>query len=272
MSAGSADVKPMIDAAQARQVARANVLGVGLSALNLDSAVTAVLGALESRTRGYVCVTGVHGVSEARQDPGFRRILNAAFLNTPDGMPMVWMGRLQGFSDMGRVYGPDLMLRLCEASVPRGIKHFFYGGAPGVAEALQRRLEARFPGLQIVGTYTPPFRPLSAEELADLARRVSAAQPDIFWVGLSTPKQERFMAEHWQKLDATLFFGVGAAFDFHAGRVRQAPRWMQRSGLEWLFRLGCEPRRLWKRYLKNNPLFLLRAFAQLTHLAKFPLE
>ena len=262
----------MTDHANARRLARTNVLGVGISALNLDCAVAAVLEALESRTRGYVCVTGVHGVSEARKDPGFRRILNGALFNTPDGMPMVWMGRLQGFRQMGRVYGPDLMLRLCEASVARGIKHFFYGGAPGVAAALQRRLEARFPGLQIVGTYTPPFRPLTAEELAGLARSVSAAQPDIFWVGLSTPKQERFMAEHWQTLHARLFFGVGAAFDFHAGRVRQAPRWMQRSGLEWLFRLGCEPRRLWKRYLKNNPLFVLRAFGQLTHLVKFPLE
>ncbi|HYG36748.1 MAG TPA: WecB/TagA/CpsF family glycosyltransferase [Clostridia bacterium] len=251
---------------------RTNVLGVGVSAINLDSAVAAVVQALEQNSKGYVCVTGVHGVSEAQEDPAFRRILNQAFLNTPDGMPMVWMGRLQGFADMDRVYGPDLMLRVCEISPARGITHFFYGGAPGVAEELKRRLEQRFPGLRIVGTYTPPFRPLTQAEEEELIRRVGELKPDIMWVGLSTPKQEKFMAHYWQKLDATLFFGVGAAFDFHAGRVRQAPRWMQRSGLEWFFRLICEPRRLWKRYLKNNPLFVFRAFCQLTRLRKYKVQ
>jgi N-acetylglucosaminyldiphosphoundecaprenol N-acetyl-beta-D-mannosaminyltransferase len=248
---------------------RVNVLGVGVSALNLDSAVAAVEQALLSQTKGYVCVTGVHGVSEAQEDPAFRAILNRSFLTTPDGVPMVWMGRLQGFRQMGRVYGPDLMLRVCESSAARGFTHFFYGGGPGVAEELKGRLEQRFPGLRILGTYAPPFRPLTAEEEAGLVRQVRALKPDVFWVGLSTPKQEKFMAQYWQRLEATLFFGVGAAFDFHAGRVRQAPRWMQRSGLEWLFRLMCEPRRLWKRYLKNNPLFVLRAACQLTHLRNY---
>lgn len=251
---------------------RVNVLGVGLSAINLDSAVAAVAAALDSKSKGYVCVTGVHGVSEAQADPAFRRILNQSFLNTPDGVPMVWMGRLQGFGQMGRVYGPDLMLRVCELGCAGGCKHFLYGGAPGVADQLKQRLEQRFPAIQIVGTASPPFRPLNAQEEADLQQRVAALKPDVFWVGLSTPKQERFMAEHWRQLDATLFFGVGAAFDFHAGLLRQAPRWMQRSGLEWLFRLGCEPRRLWRRYLKNNPLFLLRAFGQLTRLRRYPME
>lgn len=262
----------MSDAALSTKVPRANVLGVGISALNLDLAVDVVCEALERKAKGFVCVTGVHGVSEARQNPEFRSILNRAFLNTPDGMPMVWMGRLQGFRQMGRVYGPDLMLRLCEQSPPRGITHFLYGGAPGVAEELRRRLEQRVPGLKIVGTHTPPFRPLTSAEEDELVSRVRELKPDVFWVGLSTPKQEQFMAQFWQRLDATLFFGVGAAFDFHAGRVRQAPRWMQRSGLEWLFRLGCEPRRLWKRYLKNNPLFVLRAFSQLTGLRRYPLD
>jgi N-acetylglucosaminyldiphosphoundecaprenol N-acetyl-beta-D-mannosaminyltransferase len=252
--------------------ARVNVLGVGVSAINLGLAVTAIADAVAQKAKGYICVTGVHGVSEAQADPAFRQILNRAFLNTPDGMPMVWMGRVQGFHHMERVYGPDLMLRLCEISAARGFRHFFYGGAPGVAEELKRRLEQRFPGLSIVGTYSPPFRPLSREEESELTQKVTTLKPDLFWVGLSTPKQEKFMAQYWQTLDATLFFGVGAAFDFHAGRVRQAPRWMQRSGLEWLFRLACEPRRLWKRYLKNNPLFVLRAISQLTGLKKFPLE
>lgn len=260
------------DQAVPAQPQRVNVLGVGLSAINLASAVGFIERALDRKAKGYICVTGVHGVSEAQGDPAFRAILNRAFLNTPDGMPMVWMGKLQGFPDMARVYGPDLMLLVCELSVRRGFTHFFYGGGPGVAEELQRRLQERFPGLKVAGTYTPPFRPLTPDEEAGLVRQVAALRPDMIWVGLSTPKQEKFMAQYWQKLDATLFFGVGAAFDFHAGRVRQAPRWMQRTGLEWFFRLLCEPRRLWKRYFKNNPLFLGRALLQLTGLRRYPLE
>jgi N-acetylglucosaminyldiphosphoundecaprenol N-acetyl-beta-D-mannosaminyltransferase len=256
----------MTDAAKP---ARANVLGVGVSAINLDSAVAAVGQALERKNKGYICVTGVHGVSEAQTDEAFRNVLNGAFLNTPDGMPMVWMGKLQGFKLMGRVYGPDLMLRVCELTQERGFSHFLYGGGPGVAEELKSRLEQRFPQLNIVGTFTPPFRPLNATEEGDLEERIRQLKPDVIWVGLSTPKQEKFMATYWQRLDATLFFGVGAAFDFHAGRVRQAPRWMQRSGLEWLFRLGCEPRRLWKRYLKNNPLFLARAIGQFMGMKRY---
>jgi N-acetylglucosaminyldiphosphoundecaprenol N-acetyl-beta-D-mannosaminyltransferase len=173
---------------------------------------------------------------------------------------------------MSRVYGPDLLLRICELSRERGWTHFFYGGAPGVAEELKTRLDQRFPGLKIAGTFSPPFRPLTGEEEQTLIRQVALLKPDFFWVGLSTPKQEKFMDQYCPKLEARLFFGVGAAFDFHAGRVRQAPRWVQRCGLEWLFRLGCEPRRLWKRYLKNNPLFLLRACGQLTGLRKYPLD
>lgn len=251
---------------------RANVLGVGISALNLDSAVQAVVEALEKKTRGYICVTGVHGVSVAQEDASFRRILNRAFLNTPDGVPTVWMGRWQGFDHMGRVYGPDLMLRICELSSARGFTHFFYGGGPGVAQQLKNRLSERFPELRIVGTYSPPYRPLTASEENDLLAEVSRLRPDVFWVGLSTPKQEKFMAQYWQRLEATLFFGVGAAFDFHAGRMRQAPAWMQRSGLEWLFRLGCEPGRLWKRYLRNNPLFIGRAFLQVTGLKRYAID
>jgi N-acetylglucosaminyldiphosphoundecaprenol N-acetyl-beta-D-mannosaminyltransferase len=173
---------------------------------------------------------------------------------------------------MDRVYGPDLMNLVCDRSRQKNWTHFFYGGADGVAQQLKRRLEEKFPGLKVVGTYTPPFRPLLAIEEAELIRTVAALKPDIIWVGLSTPKQEKFMAQYWQKLDATLMFGVGAAFDFHAGRVRQAPRWMQRSGLEWFFRLCCEPKRLWKRYLKNNPIFAWKIFWQLTSLKKYELD
>jgi N-acetylglucosaminyldiphosphoundecaprenol N-acetyl-beta-D-mannosaminyltransferase len=243
--------------------ARVNVLGVGISVLNLDTTMAAVASALAERRKGYVCVTGVHGVSEAQHDPEFRRILNRSFLNTPDGMPMVWMGHLRGHRQMGRVYGPDLMERVFDFTRESGHTHFFYGGAPGVAEELKVKMEARFPGARVVGTFTPPFRPLDSKEIEELQRTIKTLQPDMIWVGLSTPKQERFMAEFGPQLDVTLMFGVGAAFDFFAGRVKQAPRWMQRSGLEWLFRFGCEPRRLWKRYLKNNPLFVWRAAGQL---------
>ena len=251
---------------------RVNVLGVGISVLNLPAAVEAIAAAVREKRKGYICVTGVHGVMEAQDDGAFKKILNGAFLCTPDGMPMVWAGKLKGHREMRRVYGPDLMLDVCAWSETSGARHFFYGGAAGVAELLAQKLREKFPALQVAGTFTPPFRALNDAEIKSLQAQVSAVKPDILWVGLSTPKQERFMAEFLPRLDATLMVGVGAAFDFHSGRTRQAPRWMQRSGLEWLFRLGSEPRRLGKRYLRNNPLFVAKFFSQLTALKKFPLE
>ena len=249
---------------------RVNILGVGLSVLNLQTALAAIAAAVRERRKGYVCVTGVHGVMEAQDDAEFKKILNGAFLCTPDGMPMVWAGKLNGHAEMGRVYGPDLMLDVCAWSEASGAKHFFYGGAEGVAEVLAQRLKANFPWLEVVGTFTPPFRALNPDEEKLLTEQVRAARPDIFWVGLSTPKQEKFMAEFLPKLDATLMIGVGAAFDFHSGRVRQAPRWLQRSGLEWFYRLCSEPRRLAWRYFRNNPLFVVKFLGQLTGLRKYP--
>lgn len=257
---------------QPPQIARFNVLGVGVSAINLHTATDAILAAVRGRHKGYVCVTGVHGVTEAQGDEGFRAILNRAFLNTPDGMPLVWLGKLFIGGEIDRVYGPDLMLAIFDATRSGAVRHFFYGGAPGVAEELKARLEQRFPGVSIVGTYCPPFRPLNDAEQAELRALVAEKKPDIIWVGLSTPKQERFMAEYLPRLETTLMFGVGAAFDFHSGRARQAPRWIQRSGFEWLFRMCCEPRRLARRYLVNNPLFLGRIALQLLGLRKYPLE
>ena len=252
-------------------IQRVNVLGVGISAINLDIARTAFAEAIKNKMKGYVCITGVHGVMESQENPQIRAIHNAAFLCTPDGMPMVWLGRLAGHKQMDRVYGPDLMLDIFSVSAQNGWKHFFYGGANGVAEELKARLTGRFPGVQIVGTYEPPFRPLDAGEQEILKKIVRDAQPDIFWVGLSTPKQEKFMAEFLPKLDTTLMVGVGAAFDFHAGRVRQAPRWVQRSGMEWFFRLCTEPRRLWRRYLRNNPRFIFFTVCQWLGIRKFSL-
>ena len=239
-----------------QKVPRINVLGVGVSALNMEMALEIIEGWIERREPHYVCVTGVHGVMESQRDENLRRIHNRAGLVTPDGMPLVWLSRLKGFRHVERVYGPDLMLALCGRSAAKGYRHFFYGGAQGVPEQLAARLQERFPGLQVAGTFSPPFRPLTPEEDDQIIQMINEAAPDIVWVGLSTPKQERWMAEHVGRLTAPVLIGVGAAFDFLTGRKPQAPRWMQRAGLEWLFRLLTEPRRLWRRYLINNPLFV----------------
>ena len=255
---------------QIQQAARANVLGVGVSAVNPAEAVKRLLDAARTGTKGYVCVTGVHGVIESQDDESLLEIQNRSFLTVPDGMPTVWVGRLTGHRDMRRVYGPDLMLDLCEATVEEGFTHFLYGGQEGVAEELKEELEKRFPGIRVVGTYCPPFRPLNTEEEGELAAMVREVNPDFFWVGISTPKQERFMSAYLEALDTRIMLGVGAAFDMHLGRINDAPDWMKASGLQWLHRLCQEPRRLWKRYLINNPRFLFNIFLQLTGLKKFP--
>lgn len=248
---------------------RANVLGVGVHATNLEEAVLLSGRLLQSGDRGYVCLTGVHGVMEARRDARLQNILNDATLCLPDGMPTVWVGHGQGHRNMGRVYGPDYMLAMCRLSLKRGHRHFLYGGKPGVAELLQRKLEEKFPGLRIVGSYTPPFGPLSAEQESDLCEMVAESKPDILWVGLSTPKQELFMAEHIGKLDVKLMAGVGAAFDIHAGLASDSPRWIKNCGLQWLDRLRKEPRRLGGRYLRNNPAFLWNIALQIGGMRRF---
>lgn len=250
---------------------RANVLGVGIDAVSPPAVLEALLDRGRQRGSGYVCVTGVHGVMEAQRDPELMRILNESLLTVPDGMPTVWMGRLQGHRTMSRVYGPTLLLDVCRLSARTGHTHFFYGGTEGVADELATRLVERFPGLRVVGTFTPPFRPLNAVEEASLLEQVDRARPDFFWVGLSTPKQERFMAALSGRLAAKVMLGVGAAFDMHSGRTRQAPGWMQRSGLEWLFRMLQEPRRLFWRYARNNPAFIARALLQVTGLRRYTL-
>lgn len=254
------------------QVPRANVLGVGVSAIDMDDAIRLSDSLIRSKGRGYVCVTGVHGVIESQSDQAFRTILNRSFMTTPDGMPLVWVGRLQGHSGMRRVYGPDYMLELCRFSVQREYRHFVYGGNPGVAARLAVELTRQFPGLHVVGSYTPPFRPLNATEDAELSALVAETKPDVFWVGLSTPKQERFMAQYSNKLDVRLMVGVGAAFDIHTGGIEDAPAWMKNLGLQWLHRLVQEPRRLWKRYLINNPKFIWNIGLQLLRIRKFNIE
>jgi len=250
---------------------RVNVLGVGVHAINMQQSVSYLIEAALRRQKGYVCVTGVHGVMEAQNDARFRDILNRSLLTTPDGMPTVWVGKTAGHAAMGRVFGPDLMLNLCDASITRGLKHFLFGGAPSVAEELKRNLQHRFRGLQIVGTYTPPFRALNTDEQSQLAEQVKTAQPDFFWVGLSTPKQERFMAEYLPKLDTTVMLGVGAAFDLHTGRMKDSPDWIKSAGLQWGHRLLQDPQRLWKRYLVNNPKFIAAITAQLLGIRRYSL-
>ncbi len=255
------------------EIEKINILGVGISVLDQDRAREFLFDAVRQGRRGYVTVTNVHSVSEAQRNPALKRVLNGALLATPDGMPLVWVGRLLGKRSIRRVYGPDLVLNLCEHSRAHGFSHFFYGGNEGVAEEFAHALQARFPGLKIAGTFSPPFRALSETEKDQLRRQVEETKPDFFWVGIGMPKQELFMAEYMSILSgAKIFIGVGAAFDFFTGRVRQAPRWMMRLGLEWIFRLCQEPRRLWRRYLINNPLFVIRAVAQLTGVRNYSLD
>jgi len=243
--------------------ARADILGVGVSAIDIRRAVSIITGWIGEHTGHYVCVTGVHGIIESRSDHALREIHNKAGLVVPDGMPLVWMTRWLGYPQVQRVYGPDLMLAVTVTSAKHGYRHFYYGGAPGLAEKLRDALALAHPGLNVVGTLSPPFRDLTPEEDAAIVAEINAAQPDIVWVGLSTPKQERWMASHLHRVNAPVMIGVGAAFDFLAGTKRQAPAWMQRSGLEWLFRLATEPRRLWRRYLHIVPRFIMLALVQL---------
>ncbi len=247
---------------------RVNVLGVGVSAITIAQAVDIIAGWIAAGDHQYVCVTGVHGVMESQDDPNLRHIHNRAGLVTPDGMPLVWVSRFRGYRHVERVYGPDLMLACCAASVSKGFRHFLYGGAPGVPDRLAEKLTERFPGLIVTGAWSPPFGEVTPAEERATIDRINSANPDIVWVGLSTPKQERWMFRNVGQLRASVLIGVGAAFDFHAGLKRQAPLWMQRSGLEWLFRLGTEPRRLWRRYLTNNPRFVWHLLLQLSGLVQ----
>ena len=260
---------------------RINVLGVGVSILDMQAAVSKIIaGADQPEHAGYVTVTGVHGVIESQRDTELKKVYNQSFLSTPDGMPMVWVGRTLGHRKISRVYGPDLMLEISKASADTQRAHYYFGGNDGVADKLKSDLENRFEGLNVVGTMTPPFRPMTAEEDQNLVDELQRLKPHFFWVGLGAPKQERFMHDFLQRHpDLTadwdhgmIMLGVGAAFDFHTGRLRQAPKFMQRCGFEWLFRLAMEPSRLWKRYAYSNSMFLCRIFPQLLGLKKYEMD
>lgn len=252
-------------------IPRANVLGTGVHALDMAASIERIATAVEHRRKGYVCLCSVHGIMEARRDTSLAGIFDRALLTAPDGMPLVWVGRVQGLTQIQRVFGPDLMAEVFGVSQRRAWTHFLYGGAPGVASRLRRSLQGRYPGARVVGTFEPPFRPLNDNERDALVRQVSDAKPDIFWVGLSTPKQERFMAEYLNQLDCALMVGVGAAFDYHTGRLHDSPHWVKRCGLQWAHRLLQEPSRLWRRYLRNNPEFLFRIALQFAGWRTYPL-
>ena len=239
-----------------------NVAGVWISKADYAGVVRTVRGwiaanrELRAAPARYITVTSVHGIVTARKDEGVRRILNGAAIATSDGMPVVWAMRSFGVKDQQRVYGPTLMLEMCRDAALQGHRIFLYGSSPQCIEKLRENLTAKFPGLPVAGAYSPPFRPLTPKEDADVVDMIRSSGAEIVFVGISTPKQEKWMAEHLEALPGVIIVGVGAAFDFHAGLLRQAPAWMQRNGLEWFYRLCVEPKRLWRRYVLETPRFL----------------
>lgn len=233
-----------------------DVLGVPISATNLGDASERIENWARDDVGRFVCIRDVASLMTIIDDPALAPIHAEASMITPDGMPLVVVGKLRGVA-VERTCGPDLIDRVCARSPQSGIKHYFYGGKDGVAETLANSFAAKYPGLQVAGWETPPFRPLTAEESEALVERIQASGADVVWVGLSSPKQEVWMRDHYKRLPQTLI-GVGAAFDFHSGAVQRAPVWMQKSGIEWIHRLMSEPGRLWKRYLVLAPKFVWR--------------
>jgi N-acetylglucosaminyldiphosphoundecaprenol N-acetyl-beta-D-mannosaminyltransferase len=247
-----------------------HVLGVRVDAVQIPDAITHMEEWIGERRRcHYIAVSGMHGITEGRKNDSFKRILNSADLVVPDGMPLVWLGRLRGFAVRRRVYGPELMATFCETTASKGYRHFFFGGAPGLPEKLSDSLRRRIPALQIAGTFSPPFGPVTVEEDEATIAMINATNPDVVWVGLSEIKQDTWMHDHRGKLNAPVLVGIGAAFDFLAGTKRQAPEWMRENGLEWLFRLLQEPRRLWRRYLVYGAEFLVLVFLEQLGLRRF---
>jgi N-acetylglucosaminyldiphosphoundecaprenol N-acetyl-beta-D-mannosaminyltransferase len=233
------------------------VLGVPIAAVQIPEVVAQMEEWIAGRERShYICVANVHVIMEGRQDSSFGEVLRSADLCVPDGMPLVWLGRHRGHALDKRVYGPDLLIDFCKVTTDARYTHFFLGGKPGVPEILSRKLLNRFPGVQVVGIYSPPFRHLTQEEDYAITAQINRAAPDVLWVGLGCPKQERWMWEHRDKLQVPVVVGVGQAFDIHSGEAPQAPIWMRENGLEWVFRLYREPRRLWRRYLIYNTKFI----------------
>jgi N-acetylglucosaminyldiphosphoundecaprenol N-acetyl-beta-D-mannosaminyltransferase len=244
------------------------ILGVHTDAQRFDEAVTTLITAATDSRHQYVSTCPVYTLMMCRENPTVMQAVNGAGMVTADGMPIVWVQRQRGNPQAERVYGPDLLQALCQQTANTPIRHYFWGGEPGVAEQLANRLQALYPGLNIAGTHSPPIEPIPAYPDPQVVERLNAAHADIIWIGLGSPKQDLWMARYRPVLNAPLLIAVGAAFDMLAGTRKQAPRWMQRSGLEWLFRLIQEPRRLFKRYLVYNPLFIWHLWRENQSLAR----
>jgi N-acetylglucosaminyldiphosphoundecaprenol N-acetyl-beta-D-mannosaminyltransferase len=250
------------DRATVEPPATEDVLGVPLALTDYDRTIDWMDEMVRAQAQGFVCVCNVHTVMAAREDEELRSALDDSAINVPDGQPLVWAINALGHSLAGRVYGPELMTRACEHASTNGHRFYLYGGRnQGALVQLALNLRQRHPGVKIVGGYSPPHRPLTGEEQEAVVEEINRARADVVWVGIGVPKQEKWMARMRPRLQAPLLVGVGAAFDFHAGLVPQAPNWIQEAGLEWAYRLAHEPRRLWRRYLRYNPRFLT-AFAR----------
>ena len=240
------------------------ILGIPIAMTHYAQAMDVMDEMITHRERGYVCAVAVHAVMVSQHDPEMRRAVTGSTLTVPDGMPLVWAANLLGENLQGRVYGPELMDRYCGRCAERGHRVWLYGGRDqGSLMQLALNLRRRHPGIEIVGGYSPPFRPLTAEEEDAIIEQINEARPDVVWVGIGVPKQEKWMAHMRPRLEAPVLCGVGAAFDFHAGRISQAPPWMQERGLEWIYRIAQEPRRLLPRYLSYNPAFVAAFVRQL---------
>lgn len=244
--------------ADTSQIPICNILGVNIAAVNMDWLCSYVRKNRAALSGDYICVSNVHTTVTAYEDAAYLRIQNGGILAIPDGGPLASVGRKRGFSEMERTTGPSFMEEILKISVENGFTHYFYGSTEETLETLRKNLEQTYPGLQIKGMYSPPFRPLTEQEDAEITARINEADADFVWIGLGAPKQEKWMAEHQGKVKG-LMIGVGAAFDFHAGNIDRAPEWMQKSNLEWLYRLMQDPKRLFKRYLHTNPIFIWNA-------------
>lgn len=238
------------------------MIGTHIDALNWSQALTRISSWAVARQSRYVCICNVHSVVTARQNEAFANMIREADMATPDGAPVAWLMRRLGVPSQERINGPDLMWRYCANAAKRNESIYLYGGQQSTLDILQEKLLGHFPGLKIAGAYSPPYRPLSAEEDSAVVENINASGAGTVWVSLGCPKQERWMAEHRGQIKAVMI-GVGAAFDYHAGTIKRAPIWMQRNGLEWLHRLASEPRRLWRRYLVTNTLFIWYAAHQI---------
>lgn len=234
-----------------------NILGVDISAIDMNDARTFIENSVDGRVKSYISVSPVSTIMGCYKNEIVRNAVNSASLVTPDGMPVVWIGKIKGHKNIRRVYGPDLMLEICEISAARGYRNYFYGCVPQVLDKLEKKLKNIFPNLIIAGMYSPPFRQLTKEEDDEIVNSINSVKADIVWVGLGSPKQDLWMYEHRDKINAYIMIGVGAAFDFIAGTKPQAPKWIRNNGFEWLFRLCVEPRRLWRRYLIESSLFVV---------------